>query len=148
MGVIRGQTGSDGPATSTPSSAAPVRHTTTLATTSDAGAAGRNVGRTTSADLTGGATGASVTTQARRCAKATQADPATRARLLWLPTDDETETKPEDMYSQRDRLDPHKDPWEKAVGGAVSGTRQIIPPWGPLVREPDCCEEGANNQSR
>ncbi len=96
----------------------------------------------------GGATGGSVTTQVGSCAKATQADPATRSGLPWLPTDGETETEPKDMYSQGDRLDPHKDRWEKAVGGAVSGTPQIILPWGPLVREPDCCDEGAVDRSR
>ena len=76
----------------------------------------------------GGATGGGLTTQAGSCAKVTQADPAARSRLPWLPTDEETETEPEDMYSQGDWLDPHKDLWEKAVGGAVSGKRHIIPP--------------------
>ncbi len=42
------------------------------------------------------------------------------------------------MYSQGDRLDPHKYRLKKAVGEAVSGTRQIIPPRGPLVRQPNC----------
>ncbi len=148
MVATRGQTGSDGPATSTPSSAPPLRHIATLAPTSNAGAAGRNEGRTTSADLTGGAIGGNVTTQVGVCAKATQANPATRSRLPWLPTDEETETEPEDMYSQGDRLDPHKDQWHKVVGGAVSGTRWLISPRGSLVQELDCCEEGANDHSR
>ncbi len=168
MVVTRGQTGSNDPATSTPSSAAPVRHTTTLAPTSDAGAAGWSEGRTTSANLMGGATGGSLTTQAGSCAKATKADPATHLRLPCLPTDDKSKTEPEDMYSQGarydpfgvdvplnfdnthslTRLDPHKDQWEKAVGGAVCGTRQMLPPWGPLVREADCCDEGAVDQPR
>ncbi len=109
MVATRGQAGSDDPATSTPSSAAPVRHTATFAPTSDAGATGRSEGKTTSAGLTGGVTGGNLMTQAGSCAKATQADPATCLRLPWLPTDDESETEPEDMYSQGDRLGPHKD---------------------------------------
>ncbi len=103
------RTGSDGPVTSTPSLAVPVRHTATSTPTSDAGAAEGSEGRTTSADLMGGATGGGLTTQAGSCAKATQADPAARSRLPWLLTDEETETEPDDMYSQGDRLDPHKD---------------------------------------
>ncbi len=74
-----------------------------------------------------------MTSQVGSCAKATQADPAAHSRLPWLPTDEETETKPEDLYSQGDRMDPHKDRWEKAVGGAVSGTQHLIPPRGLLV---------------
>ncbi len=109
MVATRGQTGSDGPATSTPSSAAPVRHDATLAPTSDAGAAGRSEGRATLADLTGGATGGNRTTQTGSFAKATQADPAKRLRLPWLPTDDVSEIEPEDMYSQGNRLDQNKD---------------------------------------
>ncbi len=93
----------------------------------------------------GGATGGGVTTQAGGCSKATQADPATRSRLPWLPTDGETVTEPEDLYSQGDRMDSHKDRWEKAVGGTVSGTRRLVPPWGPFVRDPDCCEEETND---
>ena len=52
------------------------------------------------------------------------------------------------MYSQGDRLDPRKERWEKAVGGAVSGTQHIIPPRGSLAREPDYREEGMNGRSR
>ncbi len=127
MVATRGQRGCDGPATSTPSSAAPVRHTATSAPTSDAGATGRNEGRTTSTDLMGGATDGGVTTQAGGCAQATQADPAIRSGLPWLPNNEETETEPEYLYSQGDRLDSHMDRWEKAVGGTVSGTRHLIP---------------------
>ncbi len=94
-----------GPATSTTSSAAPVRHTSALAPFSDAGAMGGNENRTTSADPAA----ENQMTQTGSCAKATQADPATRLRLPWLLTNDESEMEPEDMYSQRDRLDPHKD---------------------------------------
>ena len=120
----------------------------TLAPTSDAGATGWSEGRTTSADMTVGATGENSTTQAGSCAKATQVDPTKRSRLPRLPTDDESETEPEDMYSQGDRLDPNKDQWEKAVGGAVCGACQVIPPRGPLVRETDCCDERAVDPSR
>ncbi len=102
----------------------------------------------TSTDLTGGATGEGVTTQAGGCTKVTQADPVMRLRLPWLSTDEETETKPEDFYSQGDRVDSCKDRWEKAVGGIVSETRRLIPPQGPLVRDPDCCEEEPNDRSR
>ena len=92
MVATRGQTGSDGAATSTPSSAAAVRHTAASATTPDAEA-----------------NGGDVTTSAGGCTKATQVDPATRSRLPWLPTDEETETEPEDLYSQGDRVDSRKD---------------------------------------
>ncbi len=102
MVTTRVQTGSNGPATSTQSLAAPLKHTATLAPTFDAGVAGRSEGRTTSANMIAGPTGGSLTMQAGSCAKATQDDPATRSRLPWLPTDDETETEPEDMYSQGD----------------------------------------------
>ncbi len=136
MVATRGQTGSDGPATSTPSSAAPMRHTATLAPTSDAGAVGRSEGRTTSADLTGRATGGSLTMQAGSCAKATQADPATRSRLPWLPTDYETETEPEDMYSQGHRLDPNKDRWEKPWEQQYVGHDRLFPRRAPWSKNP------------
>ena len=48
-------------------------------------------------------------------------------------------------------MDPHKGRWEKAMGGPVSGTRQMLPPRGPLAtlaRETDCCDEGIVDQSR
>ena len=84
------------------------------------------------------ANGEGVTTQAGGCTKATQPDPAKGSRVQWLPTDEETETEPEDLYSQGDRVDSRKDRWERAVGGAVSGTRRLIPLRGPLGRDPDC----------
>ncbi len=129
--MTRGQTGSDGPATSTPSSAVPVRHMATSAPNPDAGA-----------------TGGGVPTQEGGCIKATQVDSATRSRLPWLPTDEETETEPEDLYSQGDRVDLRKDRWERAVGGAVSGTRRLVPPRGPLGRNLDCYEEEMNDRSQ
>ncbi len=87
MVATREQTGSDGPATSTPSSTVPGRHPVVSTSTPEAGA---NGGRET--------------TQAGGCSKATQVDPAKRSRVLWLPTDEETETDPEDLYSQGDRV--------------------------------------------
>ncbi len=88
MVATRGQTGSDGPATSTPSSAAPGRHPVVSTPTPDTEA-----------------NGGGETTQAGGCSKATQVDPAKRSRVPWLPTDEETETEPEDLYSQGDRVD-------------------------------------------
>ena len=131
MVATRGQTGSDGPATSTPSSAASVRHVAETAPSPYAGA-----------------TGGGMTTQAGGCTKATQADPAARSRLPWLPTDEETETEPEDLYSQGDRVDSRKDRWERAVGAAVSGTRRLVLLRGPLGRDLDCCEEEMNDRSQ
>ncbi len=83
MVATRGQTGSDGPVTSTPSSAAQVRHPAVSTPTPDAGA-----------------NGGGVITSEGGCTKATEVDPTTRSRVPWLPTDEETETKPEDLYSQ------------------------------------------------
>ncbi len=71
-----------------------------------------------------------------------------RSRLPWLATDEEFETEPEDLYSQGDRPDPHKDRWKRAVGGAVSGMRQLVPPQGPLAQEEDCCTEGIADHPR
>ena len=52
------------------------------------------------------------------------------------------------MYLQGDRLETHKDQWERAVGRAVGGIRQLIPPRGPLARDTDCCDEGIVDGSR
>ncbi len=79
---------------------------------------------------------------------ATQVDPAKRSRVPWLPTDEETETEPEDLYSQGDQIDSRKDRWEPAVGGAASGIRCLLPPRGPLGRGPECCEEETNERSQ
>ncbi len=92
--------------------------------------------------------GGGTTTSAGGCTKATQVDPAARSRVPWLSTDEETETEPEDLYSQEDHVDSGKDRWERAVGGAVSGTRHLVPPRGPLGRESDCCEEEMNERSQ
>ncbi len=71
---MRGQTRSDSPATSTPSSVVPVGHTASMALASEAGIAGMNVTRATSADPASGATGGNQAIQVGSCAKATQAD--------------------------------------------------------------------------
>ncbi len=131
MVATRGQTGSDGPATSTPSSVASGRHPAVSTANPDVGA-----------------NGGVETTQAGRCSKATQVDPAKRVRVPWLPTDEETETEPEDLYSQGDRVDSRKDRWERAVGGAASGIRRLLLPRGPLSRDPECCEEETNDRSQ
>ncbi len=110
MVSTRGQTGSDSPATSTPSLAVLVSHPVVPTPTPDAGANGE-----------------SVTTSAGGCTKVTQVDPAKRSRVPWLPTDEETETEPEDSYSQGGRVDSRNDRWERAVGGAVTGTRSCYP---------------------
>ncbi len=51
-------------------------------------------------------------------------------------------------YSQGDRVDSRKDRWERAVGGVASRIRRLLPPRGPLVRDPDCCEEEMNERSQ
>ncbi len=131
MVATRGKTGSDGPATSTPSSTVPGRHPVVSAPTPDTEA-----------------NGGGETTQAGGCSKATQVDPAKRSRVPWLSTDEETETEPEDLYSQGDRVDSRKDRWERAVGGAANGIRRLLHPRGPLGRDPDCCEEEMNDRSQ
>ena len=55
MVATRGQAGSDGLVTSTPSAAAPVRHTAALAPASEAGPVGRCGDRTTPVDPAGSA---------------------------------------------------------------------------------------------
>ncbi len=131
MVATRGQAGSDCPATSTPSSTVPGRHPVVSTPTPETGA-----------------NGGGETTQAGGCSKATQVDPAKRSRVPWLPTDEETETEPEDLYSQGDRVDSRKDRWERGVGGAASGIRRLLPPRGPLGRDPDCREEETQERSQ
>ncbi len=94
------------------------------------------------------ANGEGVTTQAGGCTKATQPDPAKGSRVQWLPTDEETETEPEDLYSQGDRIDSRKDRLEGVVGRPVSGTRSLLPPRGPLSRDIECCDEETNDRSQ
>ena len=131
MVATRGQTGSDGPATSTPSSTVPARHPVVSAPTPDAGA-----------------NGGGETTQAGGCTKATQVDRAKRLRVPWLPTDEETVNYPEDLYSQGDRVDSRKDRWERAVAGAVSRNRSLLPPRGLLGQDIECYDEEMNDRSQ
>ncbi len=100
MVVTKGQTGSDGPVTPTPSTAAPVRHNTNVPTVSDAGSAGRCGERAVSTDPTVSVASATQTSQAGTNTRSTQMGPALRSGLPWLPTDDESGTEPENPYSQ------------------------------------------------
>ncbi len=138
MVVTRGQTGSDCPVTPTPSTAAPVRHNTNVTTVSDAGSAGRCGERAASIDPMVSAASGIQTSQAGTTTRSTQMGPTLRSGLPWLPTDDESGTEPEDPYSQGDRPDPMKADWERAVGGAVGGTRQLVPPRVLLVEDAEC----------
>ena len=123
MVVTRGQTGSDGPVTPTPSTAASVRHNANVTTVSDAGSAGRCGERAASTDPTASAGSGTQTSQAGTNTRSTQMGPTLRPGLPWLPTDDESGTEPKDPYSQGDRPDPMKADWERTVGGAVGGNR-------------------------
>ncbi len=38
--------------------------------------------------------------------------------------------------------------WERPVGGAVSGIRRLLPPGGPLGRDPNCREDETQEQSQ
>ncbi len=57
-----------------------------------------------------------------------------------MPTDDESGTEPEDPYSHGDRPDPLKTDWERTVGGAAGGNRQLAPPRVFLVEDAECRE--------
>ncbi len=92
---------SDGPATSTPSAAAPGRHTSAVATVAEDGPQGRAEGRTP-VDPADNAAGGTRAMQMGSCAKFTQVDLAAWTKLVSLATDDEPETGPEDLYSQWD----------------------------------------------
>ncbi len=121
MVATRGQTGSDGPVTSTPNAAAPVRHTATMAPVLEAGLTGKCGDRATSTDPTASAVSGMQTSQTGTSTRSTQVGPTSQSRLPWLATDDESGMEPEDLYSQGDRPDPLKTGWERTVGGAVGG---------------------------
>ncbi len=112
MVVTRGQTGSDGPVTPTPSTTAPVRHNANVTTVSDAGSTGRCGERAASADPTASAANGTQTSQVGTNTRSTQMGSTLRSGLPWLPTGDESGTEPEDPYSQGDRPDPMKADWE------------------------------------
>ncbi len=112
MVVTRGQTGSDGSVTPTPSTAASVRHNANVTIVSDAGSAGRCGERAASTDPTVSAASGTQTSQAGTNTRATQMGPTLRSGLPWLHTDDESITEPEGPYSHGDRPDPLKADWE------------------------------------
>ncbi len=123
MVVTRGQTGSDGPVTPTASTAAPVRHNPNETIASEVGSAGRCGEHTASTDPTASVANGTQASQTATTNRATQMGSTVRSRLPWLPTDDESGTETEDLYSQGDRPDPLKTDWERTVGGAVGGNR-------------------------
>ncbi len=135
MVVTRGQTGSDGPVTPTANQAAPVRSNPNVAIPPEVGSAGRCGERNASTDPTASAANGTQTSQAETTTRSTQMGSTSRSGIPWLPTDDESGTKPEDPYSQGDRPDPLKTDWERTVGGAVGGSRRLAPPRGLLVEE-------------
>ncbi len=126
MVATQGQAVSDGPVTSTPSSAAPVRHTVTqVAPASEAGPTRRCGDRAMRVDLAGSAARGTQTTETGTNNRPTQMGPVHWSKLPWLATDDKSGTEPEDVYCQGDRHDPQKAGLEPAVGGAVGGTRYL-----------------------
>ncbi len=141
MVVTRGQTGSDGPVTPTPSTAASVHHNANVTSVSDAGSDGRCGERAASTDHTAGTANLTQTSQVGTNTRSTQMGSTLQSGLPWLPTDDESGTEPEDLYSQGDRPDPRKADWERTVGGAVGGNRWLVQPRVLLVGDAECCEE-------
>ncbi len=140
MVATRGQAGSDGPVTFTPSAAAPVRPTANLAPVLEAGSTGRDGECAASTYPIASAVSRTQTSQTGTSTRSTQMGPTLQSGLPWLAADDESWTEPEDPYSQGDRPDPLKTGWERIVGGAVGGTRQLVPPHVILVEDTECCE--------
>ena len=140
MVVTRVQTGSDGAVISTASTAAPARPNTNVMITSDVGSAGRCEERAASTHPTVSVAGGTQASQAGTNTRSTQMGPTLRSGLPWLPTDDESGTEPEDPYSQGDRSNPLKADWERTIGGAVGGNRQLVPPRVLLVEDAECRE--------
>ncbi len=112
MVVTRGQTGSDGPVTPPASTAAPVRHNPNETIASEIGSAGRCGERTASTVPTASVTNGTQASQTATTTRTTQMEPTVQSRLPWLPTDDESGTELEDLYSQGDRPGPLKTDWE------------------------------------
>ncbi len=110
MVATLGQTGCDGPGTSTPNTTAPVWHTTGMVTVTEDGLQGQGEAGTL-AHPAGSAPGRNQTMQTGSCAKSTQSNPTGQMKLPWLATDDESDIEKEDLYSQGDRPD-RKDGWE------------------------------------
>ncbi len=143
MVVTRGQTGSDGPVTPTASTAAPVRHNPNTTIASETGPAGRCGEHAASTDPTASAANGTQTSQTETATRSTQKGSTVRSGLPCLPTDDESGTEPEDLYSQGDRPDPLKTDWERAVGG----NRRLAPPRVLLVEDAECHEGRILNSS-
>ncbi len=140
MVATRGQTGSDGPVTSTSSTAAPARHNVNVATMSEAGSTGRGGERAGFIDPTASAVSVTQTLQTGTNTRSTQMGSTLRPGLPCLLTDDESGMEPEDPFSQGDRPDPLKTGWERTVGGAVGGSRRLVPPRIVLVEDVECCD--------
>ncbi len=94
--------------TSTPSTIAPARHNINVTTVSEAGSTGRCGERAAPTDPTASAVSGTQTLQTGTNTRSTQMGPTLRLGLPWLPTDNESGTEPEDLYSQGDRPDPLK----------------------------------------
>ncbi len=135
MVATTGQTGSDGPVTSTPSTAVPACHTANVAQVSKAGSTGRCGEHAASTDPTTSTVCGTQTSQTETSTRSTQMGPTLRSGFPWLATDDESGTEPEDPYLQGDRPDPLKTGWEWTVGGAIGGNRRLVPPRVVLVEE-------------
>ena len=73
--ATRGQTGSDGPATSTPNTAAPACHNVNVTTVSEAGSTGRCGERAASTDPTASAVSGTQTLQTGNNTRSTQMGP-------------------------------------------------------------------------
>ena len=108
--------------------------------TSEMGSAGRNGEHTASIDPTASVANGTQASQTATTTCATQMGPTARPRLPWLPTDEESGTEPEDLYSQGDRPDPLQTDWERTVGGAVGGNRRTAPLRVLLAEDADCRE--------
>ncbi len=138
--VTRGQIESDGPVTSTPSTAAPAHHNVKTTTVSEAGSTGRCGEHAASTDPTVSAVSWTQTSQTGTNTRSTQMGPTLQSGLPWLPTDDESGTEPEDPYSHGDQPDPLKADWERTVEGAVGGSRRLVPRRVVLVEDAECCD--------
>ncbi len=140
MVATRGQTGSNGPVTSTPTTVATACHTTNAASVSEAGSMGRCGECTASTDPTASAVSETQTSQMGTSTRSTQMGPTLRSGFPWLATDDESGTEPKNPFSQGDRPDPLKMGWERTVGGVVGENRRLVPSYVILVEETECCD--------
>ena len=128
---------------STASTTVPVRHNPNTTITSEIGSAERCGEHAASTDPTASAANGTQTSQAETATRSTQMGPAVRSGLPWLPTDDESGTEPENLYSQGDRPDPLKTDWERTV----RGNRRSVPPRVLPVEDAECREGRILNSS-